>query len=99
MTGRRERDRQSHQISAGASETDTVNPLLSPPGELIYFKHVWGGGGGGGFIERGCLSNLAKMMVSIPHKELERKVEKSRDMKLVVMQPAINNRIELPAHE
>lgn len=51
------------------------------------------------FIERGCLSNLAKMMVSIPHKELERKVEKSRDMKLVVMQPAINNKIELPAHE
>ena len=89
MTGRGERDRQSHQISASASETDTVNPLLSPPGKLIYFKHVWGGGGGegGGVIERGCLSNLAKMMVSIPHKELERKVEKNRNMKLVVMQP------------
>ena len=90
MTGRGERDRQSHQISASASETDTVNPLLSLPGKLIYFKHVWGGGGGEGgrcFIERGCLSNLAKMMVSIPHKELERKVEKSRNMKLVVMQP------------
>lgn len=39
------------------------------------------------------------MMVSIPHKELERKVEKSRDMKLVEMQPAINNKIELPALE
>ena len=24
----------------------TVNPLLSPPGGLIFFKHFWGGGGG-----------------------------------------------------
>ena len=39
-----------------AKLSNTVNPLLSPPGGLIYFKHVWGGG----LIERGGLFNLAK---------------------------------------
>ena len=39
---------------------------------LIYFKHIWGGG----LIERGALFNLAKMMVTVLHKELEYKVEK-----------------------
>ena len=45
----------------------TVNPLLSPGGELIYFKPIWKGGG---------LFNLETTMVSILHKELEYTVEK-----------------------
>ena len=54
----------------------TINPLF----------HLRGVGGGliemGGFFERGGLFNLAKVMVSIFHKELERRVEKLRHMKL-----------------
>ena len=38
-------------------------------------------------------------MVSILHKELERKVEKLKHMKLEVMQPKIKNKSELPAGE
>ena len=97
MTGRRERDRQSHQISAGCIRNGYRQSSVKSPRRAYLFQARLRRGGG--FIERGCLSNLAKMMVSIPHKELERKVEKSKDMKLVVMQPAINNKIELPAHE
>ena len=48
----------------------TVNPLLSPPKGLVYFKPIWEGGGGGG------LFNLETTMVSVLHKELEYKVEK-----------------------
>ena len=44
----------------------TVNPLLSPPGGLIYFKPIWGGG----VLNRdGGLFNLEKRMVSVLHKE------------------------------
>lgn len=39
------------------------------------------------------------MMASILHTELERKVEKHRHMKLVVMQPKINYKSELPERE
>ena len=51
------------------------------------------GGGGGGLI------NLAKMMVSILHEELECKVEKLNHKKLEVMQLRIKNKSELPTHE
>lgn len=51
------------------------------------------GGGGGGLID------LAKMMVSILHKDLERKVETLKQMTLEVLQWKIQNKIELPAHE
>ena len=51
---------------------NTVNPLLSPPGRLIYFKPIWGRGGGeelnrdGGLIwEGGCLFNLERTMVLV----------------------------------
>ena len=98
MTGRRERDRQSHQISAGCIRNGYRKSPVKSPRRAYLFQARLRRGVGGCFIERECLSNLAKMMVSIPHKELERKVEKSRDMKLVVMQPAINSKIELPAH-
>ena len=50
----------------------TVNPLLSPPKGLVYFKPIWEGGGGGGE----GLFNLEMTMVSVLHKELEYKVEK-----------------------
>ena len=56
----------------------TINPL----------RHLRGVGGGlkemGGFFERGVF-NLAKVMVSIFHKELECRVEKLRHEKLQVM--------------
>ena len=32
---------------------NTVNPLLSPPGGLIYFKPIWGGGETGGLLDGG----------------------------------------------
>ena len=38
-------------------------------------------------------------IVSIPHKELERKVVKRKHMKLEVLQPKIKNKSELPARE
>ena len=66
----------------------TVNPLLSPPGGLIYFKPIWVGGGGGGLIEtgdlfeRGGLFNLEKTMVSILLKKLEYKVETLKNKKV-----------------
>ena len=46
----------------------------------------WGKEGGGEF-ERGSLLILARMMVSVLHRDLERKVEMLKYMKLEVMQP------------
>ena len=43
--------------------------------------------GGGGVFERGSLLILARMMVSVLHRDLERKVEMLKYMKLEVMQP------------
>ena len=60
----------------------TVNPLLNPcgGGGLIHFKHVWGGFSNrdGGLTWEGVrgLFNLANMVVSVLHKELECKVDK-----------------------
>ena len=54
----------------------TVNPLLSVPGGLIYFKPTWGWGGGGELHRDGGLFNLEKTMVSVLHKELEYKLGK-----------------------
>ena len=45
-----------------------------------------------------AFSNNQKM-VSILHKELERKVEKLKHMKLEVMLPTIKNKSELPARK
>ena len=80
-----------------------MNPLLSPPGGLIYFKPfkpIWGGGGGlnrdGGLIWEGGLFNLEKTMVSILHKKLEYNVETLKYKRLEVMQPRIKNKPELP---
>ena len=47
----------------------------------------------------GSLSNLAKMVVSVLHKELGCKVEKLKYKKLEFMQPRIKNKSELPTHE
>ena len=47
-------------------------------------------GGGGG------LFHLAKKMVSVLHKELERKVEKLKHKKSKVMRPKIKNKFKLP---
>lgn len=46
-----------------------------------------GGGGGGAVFERWSLLILARMMVSVLHRDLERKVEVLKYMKLEVMQP------------
>ena len=75
---------------------------IKSPQKAYFFQARLGGVGGGGrrcFIERGYLSNLTKLIVSILHQEQERKVEKRRHMKLVVMQPKMNNKFELLAHE
>ena len=53
----------------------------------------------GGLIETGGLTNLAKTMVSVLHKELEFKVEKLKYKKLEVVQPRIRNKSELPVGE
>ena len=58
----------------------TVNPLLSLPGGLVYFKLIWGGEGGlnrdGGLIwAGGGLFHLETTMVSVLHKEIEYKLE------------------------
>ena len=73
----------------------TVNPLLT--NSRGYFKHVLGGlNRDGGLIrDRGVLFNLAKIVVSVLHKELEHKVEKLKYKKLEVMQPRIKNNSEL----
>ena len=53
-------------------DINTLLILYKAPRGLIYFKHIWAGG----LIERGSLFTLAKMIVSVLHKELEYKVEK-----------------------
>lgn len=58
-----------------------INPSLSPPGHLIYFKLVWGrvlrgrGGGGGGLIliERAGLFNLRKWGVMLLFQKTRRR--------------------------
>ena len=61
----------------------TANPLLTPPGELIYFKPIWGGGG---LIWEGDLPvfnlEIKKTIVSVLHKELEYKVVKLENKKV-----------------
>ena len=54
-------------------------------------------GGGGGIF--GHSFNLGKTMVLMIHTELERKVKMRRNFKLDIMQPKIQNKSELPAHE
>ena len=53
----------------------------------------------GGLFERRGLSDLAKTMVSVLHKELEYKVEKLKYKKLEVTQPTIRDKSEHPAGE
>ena len=67
-----------------------INPLLSPPVGLFQ-THLSGGGGG--------LFNLAKTIVSVLHKELERGVEKLKYEKLEIMQQRIKNKSEVPVGE
>ena len=40
----------SHTTTYRKGKVITVNPLLSPPEELIYFKPICGGGGGGSYL-------------------------------------------------
>ena len=47
----------------------------------------------------GGLFDLAKMVVSAPHKKLECKEEKLKNKKLEVIQPRIKNKSELPTGE
>ena len=67
-----------------------INPLLSSPGGLFQ-THLLGGGGG--------LFNLAKTIVSVLHKELERGVEKLKYEKLEIMQLRITNKSEVSVGE
>lgn len=84
------------------NETHTINSLLRP-WVFISSTFCWRGGGlieEGLFETRVSLFNLAKMIVSSPHKVLECKVQKFRHIKLEVMQPKISkNKSELPAHD
>ena len=50
-------------------------------------------------LERYTAFSNNQKMVSILHKELERKVVKRKHMKLEVMQPKIKNKSELPARK
>ena len=50
----------------------------------------------GGLIETGGLFNLETKMVSVPHKELEYKVEKLKYKKFEVIQPKIRVKSEFP---
>ena len=87
----------------------TVNPLLSPPGGLFFSSTFEGGlfnlATGARFLEDGlvvpgrytALSNDKKML-TILHRELERKVEKVKHIKLKVMHAAEDQKqYELPA--
>ena len=47
----------------------------------------------------GCLFNLAEVMITVLHKDLECKVEKLKYNKLEVMQLRIENKSELPVGE
>ena len=79
----------------------TINPLLSPLGDLFISSPVEGGVGlnrDGGFILRGGggIFNLETMMVSVLHKELEYKVENLTYKKFQVIQPRIRIKFEFP---
>ena len=65
-----------------------INPLLSSPGGLFQTN-----------LSGGCLFNLAKTIVSVLHKELERGVEKLKYEKLEIMQLRIKDKSELPVGE
>ena len=69
---------------------------INPPGggACLFQTHLRGG-----LIETGGLTNLAKTMVSVLHKELEFKVERLKYKKLEVMHPRIRNKSELPVGE
>lgn len=75
---------------------NTTTPLLHPRC-LFILAHLIEEGGGGCYLRGWCLFNLAKMMVSVCHKELEHKVNKLKCKKLEVMQPKILNKCELLA--
>ena len=72
----------------------TINPLLSPPERLIYFKHIRGGG----LIETGGLI-LQNDGICSPPRTVIYKVEKLKYKKLLIMQPRVKNRSKLPVGE
>ena len=63
----------------------------------IFFQAFLSGGltqrWGGGLFERGSLLILVRMMVSVLRRDLERKVEILKYMKLEVMQPTMEDKI------
>ena len=65
-------------VDSDIKSISTINPLLSPPGGLFISSPFEGGLTieKGGLFERGGLFNLKTTMVSVFHKELDRKVEK-----------------------
>ena len=69
-------------------------PYKAPKGGLFFFTVETGG-----LFEGGDLFNLAKIIVSVVHKELKNKVEKLKDKKSEVMQQRIKNKSELPVGE
>ena len=77
----------------------SVNPLLRPPGGLIYFNPIWGGGRGGGVnrdgglhcIWKGGLFNSEQTMVSVLLKW-----KSSSTRRVEVLQPRIRIKSELP---
>ena len=79
--------------------TNTVNTPFTPWAGLLYLfqTSLRGRRGGGGALNRdgdlskggGGLLNLATMVVSVLHKDLECKVEKLKNKKLEVMQRRI----------
>ena len=68
----------------------SINP---PPRGLLVSTPFEGGGA---LTETGGLFNLEQTMISVPHKELEYKVEKLKYKKLEVTQPRIRIKSELP---
>ena len=68
--------------------TNTVKPLLIPPGTYLFQAHQRNG------LDRdGGLLNLEKTMVSVLHKELEYKVEKLKNKKVGGHAPKDQNQI------
>ena len=63
----------TQKAKQGCFKCDTINSLLSLPGDLLISSPF---DGGGGLIEMGGLYILQKTMVSVLHKELGYKVEK-----------------------
>ena len=72
----------------------TVNPLLTNSRGFLFQTRL-----GGLNRDGGALFNLAKIVVSVLHKELEYKVEKLKYKKLEIMQPRIKNNSELLTRE